>query len=92
MDTYDKGMRPTRRLTRTASVATLLRQPVSANVRTNCSVTTEIIQLLTQGLQAREARRSAAALVDRIRSRTRKVALPRGWTDSVDLIREDRRR
>ena len=52
----------------------------------NRSVTAEVIQLLTQGLQAREARRSAAALVDRIRSRTRKVALPRGWTDSVDLI------
>jgi hypothetical protein len=47
---------------------------------------------LSQGLQAREARRSAAAIVDRIRVRTQKVALPREWMDSVDLIREDRRR
>ncbi len=58
----------------------------------NRSVTAEVIQLLSQGLQAREARRSVAAAIDRIRSRTQKVTLPRGWTDSVDLIREDRRR
>ncbi|HYA39003.1 MAG TPA: Arc family DNA-binding protein [Candidatus Methylomirabilis sp.] len=58
----------------------------------NRSVTAEVIQLLSQGLQAREARRSAASVVDRIRSRTQKLVLPRGWTDSVDLIREDRRR
>ena len=58
----------------------------------NRSVSAEVIQLLSQGLQAREARRSAAAIVDRIRDRTQKVAIPREWTDSVDLIREDRRR
>jgi plasmid stability protein len=58
----------------------------------NRSMTAEVIQLLSQGLQAREARRSAAAIVDRIRVRTQKVALPREWMDSVDLIREDRRR
>ena len=58
----------------------------------NRSVTAEVIQLLTQGLQTREARRSAAVAVDRIQSRTKKLVLPRGWTDSVDLIHEDRRR
>lgn len=58
----------------------------------NRSVTAEVIQLLSQGLQAREARRSAASVVDRIRSRTQKLVLPRGWKDSVELIREDRHR
>lgn len=56
------------------------------------SITAEVIQLLGQGLQAREARDGAAAVIDRIRRQTRKVALPRGWTDSVELIREDRSR
>ena len=58
----------------------------------NRSVTAEVIQLLGQGLQAREAREGAAAVIDRIRRQTRKVELPRGWTDSVELIREDRSR
>lgn len=58
----------------------------------NRSVTAEVIQLLSQGLQAREARRGAAAVIHRVRRRAQKVALPRGWKDSVDLIREDRRR
>lgn len=58
----------------------------------NRSVTAEVIQLLSQGLQAREARRSAASVIDRIQNRAQKVVLPRGWTDSVDLIREDRHR
>ena len=58
----------------------------------NRSVTAEVIQLLSQGIQAQEARRSAASVIDRIQNRARKVVLPRGRTDSVDLIREDRRR
>lgn len=58
----------------------------------NRSVTAEVIHLLAQGLQAREARRSAAGTIDRIRGQTRKMELPRGWTDSVELIREDRDR
>ena len=58
----------------------------------NRSVTAEVIQLLGQGLQAREARRGAASVIDRIQTRAQKVVLPRGWVDSVDLIREDRRR
>ncbi len=58
----------------------------------NRSVTAEVIQLLSQGLQAREARRDAAAVIGRIRSRAQKVSLPRGWVDSVELIREDRSR
>jgi plasmid stability protein len=58
----------------------------------NRSVTAEVIQLLGQALQARETRGAAAAVIDRIRRQTSKVALPRGWTDSVELIREDRGR
>lgn len=58
----------------------------------NRSVTAEVIQLLSQGLQAREARRAAAALIERIRQRAQKVELPRGWVDSVEMIREDRSR
>lgn len=58
----------------------------------NRSVTAEVIHLLGQGLQAREARRGAAGMIERIRGRARKTELPRGWTDSVELIREDRNR
>lgn len=58
----------------------------------NRSVTAEVIQLLSQGLQVREARRSAAAVIERIRQRAREVELPRGWVDSVELIREGRSR
>lgn len=58
----------------------------------NRSVTAEVIHLLGQGLQAREARRDAAGIIERIRGRARKTELPRDWTDSVDLIREDRNR
>ncbi len=43
----------------------------------NRSVTAEVIQLLSQGLQAREARRGAAALIERIRQRAQTVELPR---------------
>lgn len=58
----------------------------------NRSVTAEVIQLLSQGLQTREARRNVAFVLDRIQNRTKKLVLPRGWMDSVDLIREDRHR
>lgn len=58
----------------------------------NRSVTAEVIQLLGQGLQARESRRGAAAVIERIRQRARKRVLPRGWVDSAELIREDRSR
>lgn len=56
------------------------------------SVTAEVIQLLSQGIEVREARRGAAAVIKRIRSRSQKVELPSGWVDSVELIREDRSR
>ena len=56
------------------------------------SVTAEVIQLLSQGLQTRETRRSAAAIIERIRQRAGKIDLPRGWKDSAELIREDRSR
>lgn len=58
----------------------------------NRSVTAEVIQLLNHGLQAREARRGAAAVIERIRQQARKVELPRGWVDSAELIRDDRSR
>ncbi|MEX2164621.1 MAG: hypothetical protein WD823_10305 [Sulfuricaulis sp.] len=58
----------------------------------NRSVTAEVIRLLSQGVQAREARRGVADVIDRIRRRAQKVELPRGWTDSTELIREDRSR
>lgn len=58
----------------------------------NRSVTAEVIQLLGQGLRAREARRGAAAMIARIGVHSRKRDLPAGWKDSVDLIREDRGR
>lgn len=58
----------------------------------NRSVTAEVIQLLNQGLQAREARQGAAAVIERIRQRTQKIELPRGWKDSAELLREDRSR
>ena len=58
----------------------------------NRSVTAEVIQLLNQGLQVREARQGVAAIVQRIRRRAHKVQLSRGWVDSAELIREDRGR
>ena len=58
----------------------------------NRSVTAEVIQLLGLGLQAREARRATAAVIERIRRQSRKMVLPRGWKDSTDLLREDRSR
>lgn len=56
------------------------------------SVTAEVVQLLKQGLQAREARSGAATLIERIRRQATKVALPKDWTDSTELLREDRSR
>lgn len=58
----------------------------------NRSVTAEVIQLLSQGLQACEARRGAAAVIERVRQRAQKVELPRNWKDSTELLREDRGR
>ncbi len=56
------------------------------------SVTAEVIQLLNHALQAREARRGAAEVIERIRQRARRIELPRGWKDSAELLREDRSR
>jgi plasmid stability protein len=58
----------------------------------NRSVTAEVIQLLSQGLKVRETHREASTIIDRIQERARKVVLPAGWVDSVDLIRKDRSR
>ncbi|MDO8682900.1 MAG: hypothetical protein Q7N50_05395 [Armatimonadota bacterium] len=57
----------------------------------NRSVTAEVIQLLIDGIQARETRRAVVDIIDRIRRQSQKIELPRGWTDSVELIREDRK-
>lgn len=58
----------------------------------NRSLTAEVIQLLSQGLQAREARRGTVEVIERIRQRAQKIELPRGWKDSAELLREDRSR
>ncbi len=58
----------------------------------NRSLTNEVIELLSQGLRARETRRGAAEAIERIRTRARKIELPRGWKDSAELLREDRSR
>lgn len=58
----------------------------------NRSLTAEVIKLLDQGLKTREARRGAATVVARIRREAEKVELPKGWTDSAELVREDRQR
>lgn len=58
----------------------------------NRSLTAEVVQLLSQGLEAREARHVTAVAVARIVRRARKAGLPRDWVDSVDLVREDRSR
>lgn len=56
------------------------------------SVTAEVIQLLSQGLQTREMRRNASAVIARIRQHAEKIELPRDWKDSAELLREDRSR
>lgn len=42
------------------------------------SVSAEVIQLLSQGLRARESRRNTAAVIARIREQTQRIELPRG--------------
>lgn len=54
------------------------------------SLTTEVVQLLHHGIRARAARRDTANLIARIRREAAKTRLPRGWTDSGKLLREDR--
>jgi antitoxin FitA len=58
----------------------------------NRSLTAEVIQLLSRGLEVHEARRGAASVIARIRESSRKRVLPGGWVDSAALIREDRAR
>jgi plasmid stability protein len=58
----------------------------------NRSLTAEVVNLLDQAVQERQARQSVAAVLERVRGRTATVRLPKGWIDSVDLIREDRDR
>jgi len=58
----------------------------------NLSVSAEVIQLLSQGLQVRESRRNTAAVIARIRQQAQKIELPHGWKDSAILIREGRSR
>ena len=58
----------------------------------NRSVTAEVIELLGQSVRLREEHLGAAEIVERIRRQAQKTALPRGWRDSADLLREDRGR
>lgn len=71
---------------------TLYKRIQKVAVEENRSVTAEVIHLLSQGLRAREARRGAVAMIERISLRARKLDLPSGWQDSAELIREDRHR
>lgn len=58
----------------------------------NRSITAEVIQLLEQGIKAREIRKNGEEIMDRIRRRAKAVNLPPDWLDSVALVREDRER
>lgn len=58
----------------------------------NRSLTAEVIALLEDAVRQRQLRQSAGETLQRVRRRTQKVKLPKGWVDSVELIREDRRR
>ncbi len=58
----------------------------------NRSLTAEVVQILTRGLQEVETRKNASDVLERIRKRAKKTDLPRGWADSVELIREARDR
>lgn len=58
----------------------------------NRSLTAEVIALLEDAIRQRQLRQSAGEILQRVRRRSQKVKLPKGWVDSVELIREDRRR
>ena len=57
-------------------------------------LTAAVIQLFIQAQQAQAARREIAAIIiERIQQRSAmEMKLPREWTDSTKLIREDRSR
>ena len=69
---------------------TLYKRIQKVAVEENRSVTAEVIQLLNQGLRAREARQGAVAMIARIGRQTQKKELPVGWPDSITLIQESR--
>lgn len=58
----------------------------------NRSLTAEVIEILARGVKAREERRGTAEIIEHIRRQSRTRELPGDWTDSTELIREDRRR
>jgi len=58
----------------------------------NRSLTAEVIALLEDAISQRQLRQSAGEILQRVRRRSQKVRLPKDWVDSVELIREDRRR
>lgn len=58
----------------------------------NRSLTAEVIALLEDAIRQRQLHQSAGEILQRVRRRSQKVKLPKGWVDSVELIREDRRR
>ncbi len=69
---------------------TLYKRILKVAVEENRSITAEVIQLLSQGLRAREVRQRAAAVIARIGRQTQKKELPVGWPDSITLIQESR--
>ncbi len=56
------------------------------------SMTAEVIALLDGAVEQQEARRRTAGTLERIRRRAAAVRLPSRWVDSVELIRQDRKR
>lgn len=58
----------------------------------NRSLTAEVIEILARGVEARQKHRGTAEIIERIRRQSRTRELPGDWTDSTELIREDRRR
>lgn len=56
------------------------------------SMTAEVIALLDGAVEQREARRRTAGTLERIRRRAAAIRLPSRWVDSVELIRQDRKR
>lgn len=56
------------------------------------SLSGEVIDLLDRASRTEALREDPTVILDRIRRRAGKFRLPRGWTDSVELLREDRDR
>ncbi len=56
------------------------------------SMTAEVIALLDGAVEQQQARKRTAGMLKRIRRRSAAVKLPSRWVNSVELIRQDRKR